>query len=110
VGLGQAVVTGAGSVAAFGVQMVQETGDEFVVELGEPHLLWWCAGGLLGVVQQQPPGVAIAGNGVGAGISVLHQLDAEESLQDRGQGAHGVSCGGGGALWLPAVRAAARSM
>lgn len=91
---GQTVVAGAGTVAAFGLHMAQEPGDQLVVELIEPHSLRRCAGDLLGVVQQQAPGVSVAGNRVRARVLLLDQLDAEESLQHRRQIAHGPSLAG----------------
>jgi hypothetical protein len=85
---GEAVAAGAGAVAAPGLQVLEESGDQHVAGLGDPHLGWRCPGGLLGIGQQQPPGISVRGDRVRAGFLLLHQLDVEETLQDRGQVTH----------------------
>ena len=62
---GEPVVAGPGAVAAVLFEVVQERGDQRGVQVGDVELAGVLAGAVGGEGQQQPPGVAVAGDGVG---------------------------------------------
>ena len=86
---GQAGVAGAHSVAALGFQVSQERPDQRGVQVGEVQLA-----GLgvrvrsAGEAQQQPEGVAVAGDGVRAGLALADEPVGEKRLQGGRQLAH----------------------
>ena len=73
----------------FVLQVVQEVADERGVEVGQVELAGLFAGAVLRVAQQQPPSVAVGGDGVRAGVALTDQPFGEERLQGRGEDAHG---------------------
>jgi hypothetical protein len=65
---GEAGVAGAGAVAAVLLEVVQEAADQRRVEVGDVKLAWLFSGALGGEGQEQPPGVAVGGDGLPAGV------------------------------------------
>ena len=78
---GQAGVAGGDAVAALFLQVVQEPADQVGVELADVDGVRRGAGGGHDVTQEQPPGVAVGGDGVGAGADLSDQSGGEERLQ-----------------------------
>jgi hypothetical protein len=62
----QAVVAGAGAVAPFCFEVVEERADQRRVEIVEVQLARLLAGPLGGEREQQPEGVAVGGDGLRA--------------------------------------------
>ncbi len=78
---GQAGVAGAGAVVAFLFQVVEEGPDDGGVEIGQVQLARLLAGALTHEAQDQPPGVAVGGDGVGAGVALPGQPFGEVRLE-----------------------------
>jgi hypothetical protein len=84
----EAVVAGAHPVAALGFQVGQERRDQRGVQVGEVQLGRRGVGVAGGEAQQQPEGVAVAGDGVRAGLTLAHEPLGEKRLQGGRQLAH----------------------
>jgi hypothetical protein len=86
----QAHIATAGAVLAIAFQVIEECTKQRGVEIGHRQARRRLAQPLLRELQEQPKGIAIAGDGVRAGLALLHEPIHEERLHQRGQ------CGGGG--------------
>jgi hypothetical protein len=86
---GPAGVSGAYAVFSFGLQVLEETADEGGVEIGQVETVGGFAGSDVGVAQQEPPGVAVGGDGVGAGPSLADEAFGVVGLEGGGERAHG---------------------
>jgi hypothetical protein len=69
-------------------EVVEERGDEGGVEVGQVQGAGRLAGAGLSEADQQPEGVAVGGDGVRAGLSLVAESLEEEALQGRGERAH----------------------
>ena len=85
---GQPRVAGAHAVAALGLEVVEEAGDQRRVEIDDVQPRWWDPGALAGEAEQQPQRVAVGGDGVSTGVSLPDQPVGEERLQGRGERTH----------------------
>jgi hypothetical protein len=85
---GEAGVAGAGGVAAFAFEVVEEVADQRGIQVGDVELsgLLACARG--GEGQEQPPGVAVGGDGLAAGVPLPREPVGEEGLQRRRDQGH----------------------
>jgi hypothetical protein len=70
------------------LQIGEEAGDERGVEVGDVELAGLLADTGDGEAEQQPPGVAVGGNGVRAGAALADEPLGEVGLQGRGERAH----------------------
>jgi hypothetical protein len=86
---GEPGVAGARAVAAVVFEVVQERADQRRVQVGEVELARLPPGAPGGEGQQQPPGVAVGGYGLRAGLPLAGQPVGEERLQRRGERGHG---------------------
>jgi hypothetical protein len=82
---GQAGVAGPHAVAALALEVVQERADQPGVQVGDLQAGGRLAGALGGEAQQQLAGVAVGGDGVGAGLALADEPVGEVGLQGRGQ-------------------------
>jgi hypothetical protein len=85
---GQAGVPGAGAVVPLLLQMVQEGADDRGAEVGQVQLGGLLAGPGMDEAQQEPPGVAVGGHRVRAGMTLADQPFGEKCLKGRGERAH----------------------
>ena len=99
---GEPGVAGARAVAADLLEVVQERADQRRVEVGEVELARLPAGAPGGEGEQQPPGVAVGGDGLRAGVPLAGQPVGEERLQGRGERGHG-RCSGWSSSRCPAA-------
>src|ERR1022692_4488132 len=81
--------------------MPQEGGDQLGVELADLQFPRRCPGFLLGVAEEEPPGVSVAGDRVRTRVPLRHQAVGEETLQEGSKRGHGRL------LTMPAARSAA---
>ncbi len=56
------------AVAAVGFEVVEKGSDQWRIEFGQAKAGWRRSGSFCGEAEQQPPGVAVAGDGVRAGL------------------------------------------
>jgi hypothetical protein len=87
----QARVAGAHGVAAVALEVVEEGADERRVEVREVEPRGRRARPLGGEPQEEPPGVAVGGDGLRAGLPLPDEPLGEERLEGRGERAHGRS-------------------
>jgi len=66
-------------------QVLEKSGDQGCVQVGEVKIGGWFAGLLPGEPQQQADGVAVGRHGVGAGLTLADQPIGEIALQDTGE-------------------------
>jgi hypothetical protein len=85
---GQAGVAGADAVVALNLEVGEEVADQSGVEIAQIELVGRLAGALLRVAQEQPPGVPVGGDGVGAGLALVAEPLGEERLQGGGECGH----------------------
>ncbi len=71
-----------------GLEVSQEVADQLGVEISQIELVGLLAAAILRVAQQQPPGVPIGGDGVGAGLALMREPFGEERFQAGGEGGH----------------------
>jgi hypothetical protein len=71
-------VAGGRAVAAHGLQVLQERGDQWGVELVQVEQPRLCSGGLLGECEQEPEGVAIGGDRVRAAVALVDQFSVKK--------------------------------
>ena len=81
-------VAGADAVAALVLEVVEERGDQWRVEVADVELAGLAAGPLGGEREQQPERVAVGGDRVRAGVALPDQPLGEERLQRRRERAH----------------------
>ena len=80
-----------GAVAALCFEVVEELADQRRVQVAEVQVGGLLAGVAGGEGEQQPPGVAVGGDGVRAGVALAGQPVGEERLQGRSERGHGRS-------------------
>ena len=81
---GQTGIAGANIVAPLMLQMIEEVTDEVGVDILEGQILRRLAENPVGVVDEQPERVAVAGHGVGTDLTLLHEILGEEQGQKSG--------------------------
>ena len=81
----QAGIAGTDVVAALVLEMIEKVADEVGVEILERQVLWRLAEDLVGMIDKKPEGIAIAGDGVGAHLALLHEVPGEEQGQQFGK-------------------------
>src|SRR5260221_334843 len=79
---------GPGDVGGVLLMVGQEVCDERGVQVDEVELAGLVAGAAGGEAEQQPQGVAVGGDGVGAGVALADEPLGEVGLQGRGERAH----------------------
>jgi hypothetical protein len=84
-------VAGPHAVAPAGLEVLQERPDHASVEVLQLELGWRRPGAFVNEVEQEPKGVPIADNGVGAGVALSHEPVGEKRLERRRQAGHGCS-------------------
>jgi len=87
----EAGVAGTDGVAASGLEVGQEIADHRAVEVFEVEVAGGLADALVDEGEQQAEGVAVGGDGVGAGIELSSKAFGEEGLEGGGDCAHGSS-------------------
>ena len=85
---GQPGVTGPGTVAAIGFQVVEERPDQRRVQVGDVQIGGCLAGPLLGEGEKQFDCVPVGGDGVAAGLTLPGESVGEKRLQGWGERAH----------------------
>jgi len=99
----QSGVAGSGTVVPDRFEMVEERSDQDGVEVDQIEVRWGLGGVGGGVVDEQPEGVPVAGDGVRTGVSLCDEPVCEEPLEGRCERGHG-------STWLAwSRRCAARS-
>ncbi len=88
---GQSQVAAAGTDAPAVLQILQERGDQRCIDLFERQALWCHAKPLLREAQQLPKAVAVRGNRMGTGLTLLHQPRVKKPCSSAGKlgAAHG---------------------
>jgi hypothetical protein len=81
---GEAGVAGSHAVAACGLEVFEKRRDERGVEVGQIQLGGLFAGALVSEDEEQPPPVAVGGDGVGAGLTLMDEAVGEERLEGLG--------------------------
>ena len=81
----QAGIAGTDVVAALVLEMIEKVADQVGVEILERQIMWRLAKDLVGIVDEQPERVAVAGDGVGAHLALLHEVPGEEQGQQLGK-------------------------
>ena len=81
----QAGIAGTDIVAALVLEMIEKVTDEVGVEILERQVLWRLAEDPVGMVDEKPERVAVAGDGVGADLTLLHEVPGEEQGQQLGK-------------------------
>ena len=84
----QAGVAGADAVAALALEVVEERGDQWRVQVADVELAWRVAKTRCGEREQQLERVAVGGDRVRAGAPLPDQPLGEERLQRRRERAH----------------------
>ena len=84
----QAGVSGAGAVAAVGLEVIEERGDGVGVEIGDVEHRRFPPATRGGEPQQQSDRVAVGGDRVRAGVALLEQSLGEERLHGRSERTH----------------------
>jgi hypothetical protein len=86
---GEAGVAGADAAAAIVLQVFEERAHQRRVEIPELKLRGCLAGPLLRVSEQQPEGVPVRVDGVGAHVALGAEAGDKAGLEARGEHAHG---------------------
>lgn len=103
---GQTRVAGGDGVAADGLDFVEKPADQVGVQHGEVDRVRFDVQGCGGVLEQQPPGVAVGGDGVRAEVTRGGGVVCEVALQRRGEGCHDrLRCASSGVSRRAAARA-----
>ena len=89
---GQSGVARTRVVAALVLEMTQEGAEEVCVQVAEFQFRWGLLQHLAGMADQQSERVPVAGDGVRAGLELLHEAVGEEGRQESGE--VGVEVGG----------------
>jgi hypothetical protein len=79
---GKPGVTGPNTVAALGLEVVEEVQHERRVEVGQLQCRGWLAGAVLDEAEQQLERVAVGLDGAGAGPALSDQAPQEEVLHE----------------------------
>ena len=82
------IVAGLGGVVPRLLQRREETGDHLGVEVGDVQVARLDAGPRMDIAEQEPQGVPVGGDGVGARAALADQVTGEEGLHRGGQGGH----------------------
>jgi hypothetical protein len=80
----QAKVAGAGAIVAVALNMIQESADKRGVEIVQHKLRRRFLKLPLGKSEKQPEGIAVRGDGVGAGLALIHKAISEKGLKQGG--------------------------
>ena len=90
---GQAQVAGPGAVVPLALEVVQERRDRDGVQVVPVELGGHLPGPLVHEGEQQPQGVAVGGDGLRAGLTLLDEPVGEERLQRGRDQRHGRAAG-----------------
>lgn len=82
---GQTGVAGPNAVAALALEDIEESENDIPVEVGDGELTRRSARSLRDMPHQEPKAVSVACDGSGACVALLHQVVAEEGLQEAGE-------------------------
>ena len=79
---GEPEIARACGIAALALEVVEEAEDHGCIEIREGQCRGRASGALCGVSEQQREGVAVAGDGVGAGATLCDEAPVKEVLQE----------------------------